>query len=132
MSLKDIIAQKRKEKSDLTKQLRKMRKEKASPEDLIRLENRVKKLTDLINRFKPSNTEPRYVDGLLINYKLYQRYIKKLKGFSIRHEILPDKLLIYYHDGSTRGKLELFDLSGPLEGLSDFPKGELSNGETKA
>lgn len=130
MNLKEIIAQKRKDKNRLSWQLQKAKNEKAPAEERIWLENQIRELTDYINRWKPSNMEPRYVDGLLINYKLYQRYIKKLKGFTIRHEILPDKLLIYYHDGSTRGKLELFDLSGPLEGLTNFPKGEL-HGETK-
>lgn len=81
-----------------------------------------------LNFFKVSQMAPVFIDNICINYKLYERFLKKLKGYQITESIEvdavghPQRLIISYEKGSSKGQLALYDISPYLEGLSFFPR----------
>lgn len=77
--------------------------------------------------FRISQMAPVFVDNICINYKLYQRFMKKLKGYQVECYLDNDKLIIHYSNKMHNGKLELYDITDKLEGMSFFPRAKITN-----
>ncbi|MCJ0932569.1 hypothetical protein MST22_15585 [Virgibacillus halodenitrificans] len=91
---------------------------KRTRKDLLQIE----RWEAFLHRFRVSQMAPVYIDGICINYKLYTKFIKKLKGFRINEYVHEKKLVIEYSNRSVKGKLELYDITRELEGLKSIPK----------
>jgi hypothetical protein len=92
-----------------------------------------KKLHDLEflqKLYSPAKVMPVKVGELTINYKLYTAFMKKLKGFTTEIAVQKSSLLISYRKlGSTsRGTLELEDLSSYFENFKHIPLAIISDG----
>lgn len=89
------------------------------------LENRIKKLDHEINMYSVSKMMPtRHNNRIVINGKLLQDFIKKLKGFHYTIEDKEQSLKLKYgrEYGKWTGELELFDLSNYFAGFTDMPE----------
>ncbi|MBT2696376.1 hypothetical protein J7E79_02855 [Bacillus sp. ISL-40] len=76
--------------------------------------------------YTPSKTLPVKVAGIMVNYKLYESFMKKLKGFQTKLVIAEDSLkLEYWRHGSSKATLELVDISHYFEGFKHIPVAEI-------
>lgn len=122
-----------KEKREELSRLRRERREENNRKNIDRLavndlETKIKSLESSIHRFRKSVMEPRKIEHLVINYKLFEKFNKKLKPFYTSIRLEPDKLVLEYGNrpGEHIGKLELYDLSKHFENyLEDIKKVEL-------
>lgn len=119
--LKEILAKKREER----KMLRLGLKSAKTPEEKARIQKQIDGLEEFMHRFRVSFMEPCYVEGLLINYKLYKKVMRKLKGFNVIQYVDGPSLIIRYKNRTVNGKYTLLDLSGFFPSNADFPKAEL-------
>src|SRR5699024_10462855 len=89
----------------------------------------IQDLEDLVRGFRKSSMEPRRVGNIIVNYKLYERFMKKLEGFETQVTVKEDLLLIQYGKthGNWTGSLELYDLSDHFEGYAAVPEVEILN-----
>ncbi|GLO64731.1 hypothetical protein [Oceanobacillus kimchii] len=78
-----------------------------------------------VHFFRVSQMQPVYIDNICINYLLYTRFLKKLKGYQVHESIQDNCLIVSYRKGSNNGKLVLPDITGKLNGLKFFPRGVL-------
>jgi|SRR5690625_86143 len=118
-ALDNFLKDKRSELSELKKKRRKLK-----GSEVGKLDEPIQDLEDLVRRFRKSNMEPRQVGDIIINYKLYDRFVKKLKGYMTKVTIKEDRLLLQYgkNYGNWTGSLELHDLSDHFEGYADVSK----------
>lgn len=119
--LKDLLDKKR----EARKMLRLGLKSAKTPEEKARIQKQIDNLDEFIHRFRASSTEPCYVEGLLINYKLYKKVMRKLKAFDVIQYVDGPTLIIRYKNRTVNGKYTLLDLSGFFPSNADFPKAEL-------
>jgi hypothetical protein len=82
---------------------------------------------NFLHFFRVSRMAPVFVDNICINYMLYQRFMKKLKGFQVKCYLDKDKLILRYSNKTHNGKLELYDITDKLEGMNFFPRAEITN-----
>lgn len=77
--------------------------------------------------YSTTSTFPVKVGGVIINYKLFQAFLRKLKGFEMRINITESSLaLTYWKRGeSAKGILSLDNLSEYFEGFKHIPLAEL-------
>lgn len=83
-----------------------------------------------LDSFRISKVTPVKIDHIVINYMLYDRLMKKTKGYLIECEVQGFKLVISYKrfGSSYGGKMELYDISGQLEGMfNDLPEAKIVN-----
>ncbi|RDW17028.1 hypothetical protein CWR48_15615 [Oceanobacillus arenosus] len=126
--LKQLIADKKEQLKPVIGEIRELKKIKTENgiyDKITKLEKMRSELEGSIKRFGPSKMQPMQVGIIVINYKLYTQFIKKLKGFVITEEILEDKLVIKYYKGNIKGELQLNDLSPVFPEGSVFPEGKL-------
>lgn len=123
-ALDKFLKDKRSELSELKQKRRKLKgTEKA------KLNGPISDLDLLISRFMKSKMEPRRVRNIIINYKLLDRFLKKLKGFKTKSTITDNMFLLQYgkDPNNYTGKLELIDLSEYFEGYGEVPEVEILN-----
>ncbi|WP_077621548.1 hypothetical protein [Sediminibacillus massiliensis] len=103
-------------------------KKSARPKD------RPKKVADMIEAeedflyfFRVSEMAPVQIGSIVVNYKKYEKLMKKLKRFQVFVKVEDDKLVIAYHDKNTKGRMELYDLSSKTEGMDFLPKADIRN-----
>lgn len=70
--------------------------------------------------YSPSKTLPVRIGEIIINYKIYAAFIKKLRGFNISHEIKNNCLVLTYGKKSN-GVLTLEDISPYFDGFQHIP-----------
>lgn len=77
--------------------------------------------------YSTTSTFPVKVGGIIINYKLYQAFMRKLKGFEMRISITESSLALMYwkRNGSAKGILTLDDLTPYFENFRYVPVAEL-------
>jgi hypothetical protein len=115
--LKELLAEKRDTLKNLKVKLKELEKEKINHATQAQLQEEIKYLEGYIRRFKPSNMEPVKVGQIVINYKLYKDFIKKLKGYRVITQLDDARLIIRYSNRQVHGELKLLDIS------SHFPPG---------
>lgn len=111
-----------------------LKREVSKFKQTVKLKNRTKEQKQAIKKheafahfFRVSQMQPVYIESLCFNYILYNRFMKKLKGFQVSETIETDpigiqKLVISYHNKASKGRFELYDISHELEGLTFFPR----------
>lgn len=122
-ALDNFLKSKRAELSELKKKRR-----NATGTGKTGLSNPIKSLEALIRRFRKSNMEPGRVGNIVVNYKLYTRFMKKLKGFHTETVVTNESLTVHYGKvrGKWTGKLVLLDLTSYFEGHGEIPKVEIN------
>jgi len=122
--LKILLDSKKAEIKEL-KDVRKKARKIGNDYKAERLDYEISEIEAFVNRFSPSKMEPRRVGDVVINYKLYSRFMKKLKGFVITEEVSNEGLVIKYYKDSHQGELFLNDLAHFFDPGSVFPEGKL-------
>lgn len=111
------------------KKLEKQKKQDNPPlgivDNIVKLDKKIFDLEQFAKRFSPSKMQPVQIKTIVINYKLYLDFIKKLKGFFITEEVKDGSLVIKYYKGNTSGELVLQDLTEFFPEDSTFPEGKL-------
>lgn len=84
----------------------------------------IEDLENLVQRFMKSRMEPARAGKIIINNKIYEQFIKKLKGFEVEIAIEEEKLVLQYGKvyGKWTGRLELYDLTSHFEGHGEVAK----------
>lgn len=93
---------------------------KKSDSNYNKLKNRIVNLESYIARFK--KMKPYKMGDIIIDYKMYENFMKKLKGFEITEQVIDNFLVVTYKKGANKGELQLNDLSDDFPKNSDFPE----------
>lgn len=122
--LDNFLKDKREKLSKLRKERRKLKKDSDYSNKLNDLDKSIEDLNSYIRRFMKSKMEPAVVGDIVINNKIYDQFLKKLKGLHYEITVTNDRLIIEYgkKPGIWTGKLELFDLSHHFEGYGKVTK----------
>jgi hypothetical protein len=72
-----------------------------------------------------SRLVPVQVEGITINFSIYQNAMKKLKGFEIDIKIENGQFELAYKKNKTRGAFYLFDVSPHYTGFHHVPIAEI-------
>lgn len=115
------------ELKELKKRIRALKKESpSSTEYIVSLEMKAKKLEDRLQFYQPSKVLPVQLEGVVINFKAYQKYSKALKKQRIDFQTkLEGSSVVIKHRS---GALELKDLSEHFKGFVLLPKAEIVGG----
>lgn len=71
---------------------------------------------------------PARLENIVFNFRIYDRFVKKLRGYYTRLEILDDSIVLKYgkRPGVWTGSLTLYDTSKYYEGIfTDIPEVEV-------
>ena len=79
-------------------------------------------IEDFIQDFRVSAMSPVRVGDIVINYKAYEKLIKKLNGFDVNCVVENGSLLVSYSTRNVSGSMELFDLSCHLKSMESIPE----------
>ncbi|MFY2158214.1 hypothetical protein ACOSZF_21690 [Cytobacillus firmus] len=80
--------------------------------------------------FAPSKVLPVRVGSIVLNYKAYCAFAKKIEGLRKTESLTDDLLKIEYKTGEhSRGYVEFTDLSSYFEGFQHIPRAVLKNGQ---
>ena len=116
-------------KEEMKKTIALLKQEDSKLKKSVKLKDRTSKQKETLKKheafahfFRVSQMQPVFVESICINYILYSRYMKKLKGLSYEEKIEDGKLIISYWNPSIRGVLTLYDITDKLEGLNFFPR----------
>ncbi len=114
-----------KAKADVARALKKLHKKPY--ERPVFVNQKIDALEKLQGIYKVSQVLPVRIEGLIINYKLFNAYIKKLRGFKVELFLfLEDEFLVLeYQKDQTKGLLELRDLSQYFKGFDHIPCAEV-------
>ncbi|MDR9795240.1 hypothetical protein ACTHHL_00475 [Aeribacillus composti] len=94
-------------------------------------EDQMKELHNLKRIYSLSKVLPVRIEGIVINYKLYKAFMKKLKGFEKHTAVLWDRLEIHYREPKTKnkGSLTLLNLSSYFRDFKHIPISEMEEKE---
>ncbi|KGX84467.1 hypothetical protein [Pontibacillus litoralis] len=123
--LKTLLDSKKSEIKTLKAEIKILEKDGSGSMKRGALSKKISKLEDFVWSFSPRYMEPRQIGSIVINYKLYSRFIKGLKGHFLTEEITEEALLVRYYKGSRKGVLRLNDLSSFFPEGSEFSQAEL-------
>lgn len=83
--------------------------------------------------YSVSKVLPVQVENLMINYKLYEAFTKKLKGFEYSILVVDDGVIIQYWKRRTlaqgKGMLKLYDISKYFKNFHSIPEAVLNDGQ---
>ncbi|MCJ7839958.1 hypothetical protein MUB24_03325 [Lederbergia sp. NSJ-179] len=119
-SLKDLLAIKREERRKL-----KIKYRSAAVDEKLIIQKQIDDIDLFLYRFRVSRMDPRWLKGLLINYKLYAEIMKKTKGMEVIQNVDGPALIIRYKNGQVNGTYTLLDLRGFFPSNIKFPESEL-------
>lgn len=112
---------------DKRAKLSEMKKERRQTKDVDKL-NKLDRSIDVleahIRKFMKSRMEPARVGNIVINNKVYEPFMKKLKNLYYRTTVTDEKLIVEYGTTPVKwtGLLELYDLSHYFEGYGAIKK----------
>lgn len=133
IALDRFLKAKREELSSLKRKRKELKKNIESNESLYKITSiseEIEKLESEIHRFRKAVMNPRKVGNLVINYKIYEQYMKKLNriGLYTKVTLKEDRLILQYgtHQKDLFGTVELYDLSTTFEDfLNDIEKADI-------
>lgn len=123
--MKHIRSEKAKERNKLERAIKKKQKEN---QFTGKLEGELSRLNLEINRFSVSKMIPlKLENGVVVNGKIFERFIKKLRGFFYTLQAQENTLQVRYGKiyGEWTGELHLHDVSHYYEGFNDIPELEI-------
>jgi len=118
--LTQLLAIKNRQLKEVKADLKDLNKSGGNHNNRPQLKNRIVNLESYIARFK--KMKPYKMGGIIIDYKMYENFIKKLKGFEITEQVMGNVLVVTYKKGANKGELQLNDLSDDFPKNSDFPE----------
>ncbi|MGM0776946.1 MAG: hypothetical protein ACQEXE_10280 [Bacillota bacterium] len=86
-------------------------------------------INDRLLRFYSSKTFPVRVGSIVIDYKIFQSMMKKLKGFETELILTDYSLRLRYRKTGNKGIMELLDIQSYFEGFQHIPRAVLKNGQ---
>jgi hypothetical protein len=79
-----------------------------------------------VDMYSVSKVLPVRIEGVIINYKIYSTFIKKLKGFNTNLTVTSEGIALSYWKEGTRnhgkGVLKLYNISEYFEGFEHIPE----------
>ncbi|MDF2902397.1 MAG: hypothetical protein K0S25_35 [Bacillus sp. (in: firmicutes)] len=79
-----------------------------------------------VDMYSVSKVIPVRIEGVIINYKIYSAFIKKLKGFNTNLTVTSEGIaLSYWKEGirnQGKGVLQLYNISEYFEGFEHIPE----------
>ena len=118
--LTQLLAIKNRQLKEVKADLKNVKKADSNYNKRLQLKNRIVNLESYIARFK--RMKPYKMGDIIIDYKLYEDFMKKLKGFEITEQVMDNFLVVTYKKGVNKGELQLNDLSDDFPKNSDFPE----------
>ncbi len=111
------------QRAEISSLKQKRRKEKTAA-DKAKWDAEIEGAEMFVRKFMKSKMEPAKAGDIIINNKIYEQFIKKLKGFEVEIQIAEDKLILQYGKtyGSWTGTLELYDLTSHFEPYGEVTK----------
>jgi len=96
---------------------------KKKPCTYSQLEKAIRQNDFMKMMYSPSKTIPVKVGGIVINYKLYELFLKRLKRFEVKETVLSDALVVEYWEfgKANKGKLTLDDISEYFKEFQHVP-----------
>lgn len=128
-SVTKVKEQMKKDRRGMKAEIERLEKEKKKNKGILPVKDkkRLNHLERTLHIFSVSSTLPADFEGLVINGKLLQDYLKKLKGWSFKLEKTDESIKLWY--GRERpylnGLLELYPLNHYFEDYEDIPKLEI-------
>jgi hypothetical protein len=121
--IKNEMKQANKTTSELISNLKKPYKREMIPSHVQR---KIDELELKLNMYSVSKTLPVRIEGVVINFKVYAAFIKKLKGFNTTLTVLSDGISLSYWKEGTRnhgkGILKLYNIAEYFEGFNHIPE----------
>jgi hypothetical protein len=121
----------------LTKELREVKK--AEKEDVkangrsTKFQTKIEKLEFLIKFYSVSKMLPVRIEGIIINYKLYSDFMKKVKDLHTDTVVNPNEVVVQYWKlnriRETKGELTLHDISPYFKDFNNIPSTEINDGQ---
>lgn len=124
-TLTELLNMKKEQLRFFKKELKQLKKGESNYSSINKVQNEINELEQFIKKFSKSNMQPVKVEGIVINFKLYERFMKKLKTFHVEQELKDDKLFVYYSNDSSKGTLILEDISEHFPNTSKIQEGDL-------
>lgn len=124
-ALDELLKVKKAELRDLKSSLKRLKKEEAKFEVKNKVEKQIAALEQYIHKFRKAAMHPVKIDGIIINYKLYELFMNKLKDFQITQEVIDGHLIVRYKNKVSNGTLILEDLTSHFPDSSTVQEGEL-------
>lgn len=124
-ALDELLKVKNVELKNLKLRLKKLKKEEVTIEAKNKVTKQITVLEQYIHKFRKAAMHPVKIDGIIINYKLYELFMNKLKDFHITQEVIDGHLIIQYKNKVSNGTFILEDLTGHFPDVSLIQEGEL-------
>lgn len=106
------------------------KKEPVLPRDV---QGQIDQLERLSKLYSVARVLPVKIEHLIINYKLYSDFLKRLKGMEFRTAVLEDGVVIQYWRRGTlqqgKGILKLYDITYYFKSFQHVPSGEVKDGQ---
>lgn len=133
-SFEKIKPEMEKAKRILAEEIKRLKKkhkaEKVLPSSV---QERLDNLAYLENLYSSSKMLPVRIEGIVINYKIFASFMKKLEGLKTSIMVLPDGVVVQYWKQGTlnhgKGVLKLYDLSSYFENFEHVPNAVLTHGQ---
>ncbi|WP_370222037.1 hypothetical protein [Cytobacillus sp.] len=90
---------------------------------------RAHEINNRLLRLYSAKTFPVRVGSIVIDYKIFQSMIKKLKGYETELTLTDYSLRLRYWKTGNKGILELLDIQSYFEGFQHIPRAVLKNGQ---
>ncbi|WP_147536076.1 hypothetical protein [Bacillus marasmi] len=125
-SIKAEMKQAKQKKVDEAKALRKLHKGSHTfPKEV---QTKMAELERLQSLYSSSKVLPVRVGELIINFKTYEMFTKKISGFHQMLTVDPDSIKVYYNKNNAKGVLTLQDMSSYFKEFDHIPEAVIGNG----
>lgn len=114
---------------ELTDQAKALRKKYKPRERSNEINNKLKEFDRLQMFYKVSRVSPVRVENIIINYKAYEKFMKKLVGYTCSAYVSARCLTIEYSNQNSKGVFTLHDLSDHYANFQYLPIAELTDVE---
>ncbi len=131
-SLKKEMKQASQSKKDEIKAIKKrMKVIKPDIQNKLLMQKNIEKLEVFTKiMFVPSKVLPVKMGSIVINYKAYRAFVKKIENFPKEEALVGDILRIEYKTGEhSKGYVEFADLSSYFDGFNHIPVAVLADGQ---
>lgn len=106
--------------SSIQDQIRLLKKERIS---LHAYDKKLQELERKKRIYMVSKTLPAKVDDLIINYKLFDQFLKRINTTPLEIKVEKHKVVLLYKTSpNTNGRLELYDMSKYFTGFNHIPQ----------
>ncbi|WP_144461814.1 hypothetical protein [Siminovitchia fortis] len=114
-----------------TDELKAIKKEYRKVQDRPRwVREKIKRLEELQRFYMVSKVLPVKVGNIIINYLAYEKFMKNIKGFPVRHVVGDAGLKVEYETpDKTKGSINFFDLNQHFSDFEHLPAAELEEKE---